>query len=42
MRKFSWRDLIGEPQLCEGGKLASVVFCNPYECECPLLSLIHI
>jgi len=36
MRKFSWRDLIGEPQLCEGGRLASVVFCNPCECECPL------
>jgi len=25
--RFSWRDLIGEPPLCEGGRLASIVFC---------------
>ena len=35
--RYSWRDLVGEPQLCEGGRLASVVFCNPFYCgDCPV------
>lgn len=36
--KYSWRHLIGEPQLCEGGRLASIVFCcDPREKPCPIL-----
>lgn len=36
--KYSWRDLIGEPQLCEGGRLASIVFCcDPRRKRCPIL-----
>jgi len=36
--RYSWRDLIGEPQLCEGGRLASIVFCcDPRRKWCPIL-----
>ena len=36
--KFSWRDLIGEPPLCEGGRLVSIVFCcDPRRVKCPIL-----
>jgi len=36
--RYSWRDLIGEPQLCEGGRLASIVFCcDPRRKRCPVL-----
>ena len=36
--KYSWRDFIGEPPLCEGGRLASIVFCcDPRKKPCPLL-----
>jgi len=36
--RFSWRDLIGEPPLCEGGRLASIVFCcDPRRVKCPVL-----
>jgi len=37
--KYSWRDLIGEPQLCEGGRLISIVFCcDPRKRgPCPIL-----
>ena len=36
--RYSWRDLIGEPQLCEGGRLASIVFCcDPRRRQCPIL-----
>lgn len=35
--RFSWRDLIGEPPLCEGGRLASIVFCcDPRRVKCPV------
>jgi len=38
LKKYSWRDLIGEPPLCEGGRLASIVFCcDPRKKYCPLL-----
>jgi len=40
MRKnrYSWRDLIGEPPLCEGGRLVSIVFCcDPRKKRCPIL-----
>lgn len=38
MPRFSWRDLIGEPPLCEGGRLASIVFCcDPRVKPCPVL-----
>jgi len=37
-RRYSWRSLIGEPQLCEGGRLASIVFCcDPRRRPCPVL-----
>ncbi len=26
-RIYTWRDLVGEPQLCKGGRLCSIVFC---------------
>lgn len=36
--RYSWRDLIGEPQLCEGGRLVSIVFCcDPRRKRCPIL-----
>jgi len=36
--RYSWRDLIGEPPLCEGGRLASIVFCcDPRKKPCPIL-----
>jgi len=36
--RFSWRDLIGEPPLCEGGRLASVIFCcDPRVKPCQIL-----
>jgi len=36
--RYSWRDLIGEPQLCEGGRLVSIVFCcDPRRKQCPIL-----
>jgi len=36
--RFSWRSLIGEPPLCEGGRLASIVFCcDPRRVKCPIL-----
>ena len=36
--KYSWRDLIGEPPLCEGGRLVSIVFCcDPRRKRCPVL-----
>jgi len=36
--KYSWRDFIGEPQLCEGGRLCSIVFCcDPRKKQCPIL-----
>jgi len=36
--KYSWRSLIGEPQLCEGGRLVSIVFCcDPRKKQCPIL-----
>jgi len=35
--KYSWRNLIGEPPLCEGGRLASIVFCcDPRKKACPV------
>jgi len=35
--KYSWRNLIGEPPLCEGGRLASIVFCcDPRRKACPV------
>jgi len=40
MRKnrYSWRDLIGEPPLCEGGRLVSIVFCcDPRKKHCQIL-----
>ena len=36
--KYSWRNLIGEPPLCEGGRLASIVFCcDPRRKPCMIL-----
>lgn len=36
--KYTWRDLIGEPQLCEGGRLVSIVFCcDPRKKKCQIL-----
>jgi len=36
--KYTWRELIGEPQLCEGGRLISIVFCcDPRKKKCPIL-----
>jgi len=36
--KYSWRNLIGEPQLCEGGRLVSIVFCcDPRKKRCQIL-----
>lgn len=36
--RLSWRDLIGEPPLCEGGRLASIIFCcDPRKVVCPVL-----
>jgi len=36
-RAFSWRDLENIPHLCEGGVLASIVFCcNPRKVKCRL------
>ena len=36
-RHHSWRSLIGEPPLCEGGRLASIVFCcDPRRKPCPI------
>lgn len=36
--KYSWRDLIGEQQLCEGGRLVSIVFCcDPRRRACQIL-----
>lgn len=38
--KYTWRNLIGEPQLCEGGRLASIVFCcDPRVKQCPILDM---
>jgi len=38
MPRYSWRDLVGEPPLCEGGRLASIVFCcDPRVNPCPIL-----
>lgn len=38
--RYSWKNLIGEPQLCEGGRLASIVFCcDPRKKECPILNM---
>jgi len=35
---MSWKDLVGEPPLCEGGRLASIVFCcDPRKVNCPIL-----
>ena len=36
--RYSWRDLVGEPPLCEGGRLASIVFCcDPRRKQCHML-----
>jgi len=36
--KYTWKELIGEPQLCEGGRLISIVFCcDPRKKKCPIL-----
>jgi predicted metal-binding transcription factor (methanogenesis marker protein 9) len=36
-REYSWRDLENIPHLCEGGALASIVFCcDPRKVRCPL------
>jgi len=36
--KYSWRNLLGMPPLCQGGSLASIVFCcNPEKRECAFL-----
>jgi len=36
--KHSWKELIGEPQLCEGGRLISIVFCcDSRKKKCPIL-----
>jgi len=36
--KYSWRSLLGMPPLCQGGALASIVFCcNPETKECAFL-----
>jgi len=36
--KYSWKDLVGEPPLCKGGRLASIVFCcDPRRKYCPIL-----
>jgi len=38
MPRYTWKDLIGEPPLCEGGRLASIVFCcDPRVRPCPVL-----
>jgi predicted metal-binding transcription factor (methanogenesis marker protein 9) len=38
MFMFSWRDLENIPHLCEGGVLASIVFCcDPRKVRCPLI-----
>jgi predicted metal-binding transcription factor (methanogenesis marker protein 9) len=37
-KTFSWRDLENTPHLCEGGALASIVFCcDPRKVRCPLI-----
>jgi predicted metal-binding transcription factor (methanogenesis marker protein 9) len=37
-KTFSWRDLENIPHLCEGGVLASIVFCcDPRKVRCPLI-----
>jgi predicted metal-binding transcription factor (methanogenesis marker protein 9) len=40
MKYNSWRSLIGETQLCEGGRLSSIVFCcDPRKNFCPILDI---
>jgi len=40
MKHNSWRSLIGETQLCEGGRLSSIVFCcDPRKIFCPILDI---
>ncbi len=34
MKKYSWKDLIGENNVCGGGHLAAVVFCCSLEKPC--------
>jgi len=35
-RKFSWRNLVGEVNICGGGHLAAIVFCcDPRKKRCP-------
>jgi len=37
--KYSWRDLVGEPPLCEGGRLCSIVFCcDPRRVSCSVFN----
>uniref|UniRef100_A0A7J2U5L1 Ribbon-helix-helix protein, CopG family n=1 Tax=Ignisphaera aggregans TaxID=334771 RepID=A0A7J2U5L1_9CREN len=37
-KTFSWRNLENTPHLCEGGVLASIVFCcDPRKVRCPLI-----
>lgn len=36
--KIDWKTLVGEPQLCEGGRLFSIIFCcDPRRRPCNLL-----